>query len=150
MLYSVTAVFSIRTTRGSRDHFSLPANRMVVRLSHATRDTNLSTLHLKERERKKKNTKKGNTLEILGLQQQHYSNSGSEEWDCVIQRCLMRSYDKWRGKKITKNQSFQGTIVIVLMRRQSMTVRKVMPSFIFWAWLQVSGMLDLQLWLTTK
>lgn len=49
MLYSVTAVFSMRMTRGSKDHFSFPANRMVVRLSHATRDTLLSTLHLVER-----------------------------------------------------------------------------------------------------
>lgn len=49
ILYSVTAVFS-RTTRGSKDHFSLPVKRMVVRLSHATRETLLSTLHLLKRE----------------------------------------------------------------------------------------------------
>lgn len=54
MLYSVTAVFCRRTTRGSRDHFSLPAKRMVVRFSHATLDTLLSTLHLSRRKRKKK------------------------------------------------------------------------------------------------
>uniref|UniRef100_A0A0E9XHK8 Uncharacterized protein n=1 Tax=Anguilla anguilla TaxID=7936 RepID=A0A0E9XHK8_ANGAN len=47
MLYSVTAVLSSRTTRGSKVHLSLPANSMVVRFSQATRETLLSVMHFK-------------------------------------------------------------------------------------------------------